>query len=201
MMKTITYLEMINCQSKKMTKTIFFVACILCTHSMLAQMSITQPGVGNDLDPADYVGSQNKAINIDIDGDGAMDFMVFDSDQNDLSVDAFGVDDIGGTNGVNSIPFPLNPAAPLELVTLGAANDVIGSGDTFNNVKDQLLYVFAAGVGGDAGAFLPGTNNGYIGVEFVISGVVHYGFITVSFTDHATWNIDCLLYTSDAADE
>ena len=39
MMKTITYLEMINSQTKKMTKTILFVACILCTLSMFAQSS------------------------------------------------------------------------------------------------------------------------------------------------------------------
>ena len=95
---------MINSQSKKMTKTILFVACILC-------------------------------INIDIDGNGVNDFMVFDSDQNAFNLISFGVDNLVGANVVISTA---HGQFPMDVVTLGAPNDVIGAGNAFNNTQDQL---------------------------------------------------------------
>ena len=78
-MKTITYLEMINSQTKKMTKTILFVACILCTLSMLAQSSPNLIEWDFDNDVEGWSGNPNN-LTVSWNSDGYLDCEVTGED-------------------------------------------------------------------------------------------------------------------------
>lgn len=154
---------------------------LMASALLLTATSADAAIVYTDVSPDELV--VNNLYDIDLDGDGAIDFTLFQSGSSypgfsvinlaviagnassNLAVATF----IPGTYGTYSYAFPaaLSVGAPINDMQTFASSGPLGFFGSFGG-----FYMFSSG------AFIGATDK-YIGVQFDISGSLHYGWIRV----------------------
>ena len=143
--------------------------------------------VYTDVDP-DFVGGAGDTFAIDFDGDGTDDINIVQSNNGNYElVQAAPAAGNGVIAASNAGYFYASNLAYGDAISAGA-----GSFRSFGS--------FCAGVG-YAGSQFCGTGEGYIGVEFDVSGNTHYGWVRVSVGDSSNYTVLDYAYesTPDAA--
>lgn len=144
--------------------------------------------VYTDVDP-DFDGALTDVFDVDFDGDGNIDISVVQSNNGNYELV---MADPGIGNGVlatsNGGYFYASNIPTSDSIGAGAAG-------TFRSFGS-----FCAGVG-YAGSMFCGTGEGYIGVEFNVSGATHYGWVRCDVANSSGYTVLDFAYesTADAA--
>lgn len=138
--------------------------------------------VYTDVNP-DFIGGAGASLDIDFDGDGTTDVTILQSNN-------------GAYELVKALPYSTNGVlAASNTGYFYASNLAYGAAISAGAGSFRSFGSLCAGVG-YAGSQFCGTGEGYIGVEFDVSGSTHYGWVRVDVADSSNFIVMDYAYES-----
>jgi len=153
----------------------------------------------NDVTLTSAGATVRETLNIDLDNDGTVDYNVFSLDTNivasigNVETSAVGID-FKGSNQAAGVVSPitgLGDVIKLEVINSGTS---ISSSTVYAGASSSSSLVFNGGglsvhgitaLGALNDGNFTNTTDKYVGVSFMISGAIHYGWIRVDVADNA----------------
>ncbi len=138
--------------------------------------------VYTDINP-DFVGGAGATLDIDFDGDGTTDVTILQSNNGNYEL-------------VQALPYSTNGVlAASNTGYFYASNLAYGAAISAGAGSFRSFGSLCAGVG-YLGSQFCGTGEGYIGVEFDVSGNTHYGWVRVNVMDSSNFIVMDYAYES-----
>ncbi len=136
-----------------------------------------------------------ETLNIDLDNDGTTDYVLFALDTTvtaqgqSLGAKVIGASLMGSNKALGTVTPLGNGQDVLKLGALSSGTTIDASGAYINNTSSSSLFMDDGGLSihtamASSGDF-DNTTDKFIGVEFMISGALHYGWIRVDVAQNA----------------